>query len=243
MCFEGTRCTLGASQAWGAWGAWAVRATKTLWLLCPVGLCKPGVVAEVKRACIHREIFYNIPKNVSEHFLQVWWGAVGQEGRFSIRALSEPGRLLTRLRLQHTTKQELDAANNEHFPTRGAIFCGITPERCFSVRSHLGGGPPSCLVCSNISVALPPWRRAHAAGPEPAGLLRSGCLFRTGHLKWCSASPANVNVLLVCYWHILVPDRFLQSKYFGERRAQQPDLQMQEFTEHGVLKGTADFSP
>lgn len=64
-------------------------------------------------------------------------------------------------------------------------------------------------------------------------------MFRTGHPKSCSASPANVNVLLVCYWHVLVPDRFLQSKYFGEKRAQQPDLQMQEFTEHSVLKGTA----
>lgn len=165
-----------------------------------------------------------------------------QEGWFSIRAPSEPGRLLSRLRLQQATKQELDAANNEHFPTRGALFCGIPLERCFSVRSHLTGGPPSCFVCSDISVAFPPWRWACAGGPEPAGLLRSGCLFRTGHPNWCSVSPANVNVFLVYYWHILVPDRFLQSKYFGERRAQQPDLQMQEFTEHSVLKGTAGFS-
>lgn len=41
------------------------------------------------------------------------------------------------------------------FPLRGAIFCGIAPERRFSLRFLLLGGPPSCLVC-NISVAFPP---------------------------------------------------------------------------------------
>lgn len=57
-----------------------------------------------------------------------------------------------------------------------------------------------------------------APGPGPAELLRNMCLCKTGHLKWRSARPATVNVLLVHSWHILLPDRFLQSKYFGAKR-------------------------
>lgn len=38
---------------------------------CHAGLNKPGAAAEAKRAHIHRGILSNVPKNVSEHFLQV----------------------------------------------------------------------------------------------------------------------------------------------------------------------------
>jgi len=83
------------------------------------------------------------------------------------------------------------------------------------------------------------WPLRSDAMPVPAELLRNVFVC----LKWCSARPASVNMLLVHSWHVLLPDRFLQSNYFGAKRAWQPESQVWEFTGLRVLKGAVGFSP
>ncbi|XP_023776094.1 uncharacterized protein LOC111924207 [Cyanistes caeruleus] len=77
--------------------------------------------------------------------------------------------------------------------------------------------------------------RAPGCGPAlPPGLPVPSWPRRLWGAKTClhtpgtsavSAQPAHLNVLLVPSWHSLLPDRFLQSKHFGCKAAQQPELQ------------------
>lgn len=50
-------------------------------------------------------------------------------------------------------------------------------------------------------------------------------------------------MLLVPSWHVLLPDGFLQSKYFGAKQLGKPELQLWELIGLNILKGTAAFSP
>lgn len=116
-----------------------------------------------------------------------------------------------------------------------SIFCGAALERRFSLRSPLSPRP-SCEPAGRWP--LRPWARASRAA-EKRVFVRNGASEVV-----LSQGQANLNVLLVRSWHILPPDRFLQSKYCGAKRgAPRPPSRVWEFTGHGVLKGTAGFSP